>query len=193
LKTELKNQTKLMQDEEQNHEELLRILELKKRQLEVLKLEKENEKLEVEKDKIELEKAELSKAWYKKQAWVGTIITLLIGVAGVYVAFSTNIIGIQKLEKQKESLNETIQKQRDSVVLMTNLLTKAKTQYDILKNIEKSKEAKVKIDNIWNIIQFDSDSSKIKKRYKFKLDSIKERIKFYEELLNDSSYRKSSY
>lgn len=89
-------------------QQALNELELKKKQLEV-------DKLEVEKEKIQLERDDLKKAWFKKQPWWGTIVSLLIGAAGVYVAFSTNIFGIQKLEKDKDSLNIKINLQKKSI------------------------------------------------------------------------------
>ena len=105
------------------------ILELQRKKLEI-------EKLQFEKNKIQLETKEIDKPWYQKHIWWQTIITLLISAVGVYVAFSTNIIGLQ--EKKAEIIRlDTLMKQKNDSMVAASLIIQHQ-EY----SIRKSKEEK---------------------------------------------------
>ena len=93
----------------------IEILDFQKKKLEINKLQNENTKLEIEQRKLLLEEAELKKVWYKKQVWWGTIVTLLIGAASIYVAFSTNIVGLQQLKGEKQKIADSLDKAKTTL------------------------------------------------------------------------------
>lgn len=113
----------------QEQQQQFDILELQKKQLEI-------EKLQLEKSKIQLETKEISKPWYNKHIWWQTIVTLVISAVGVYVAFSTNIIGLQE-KKTEISRLDTLLKQKNDSMRVASLLIQHQ-EY----SIQKSKEEK---------------------------------------------------